>query len=188
MLGEVLLPQQCQRHAAPLQLPLDRGPVTGRALICTVRRNREQSPLELCIVDPLWDRPPDPSRLSPSHVLGCLRLAGSRRLADLAVAHSKRMLQTKHFAYLAHRQSLRRHRWPPFAVQGARDQVIRLSMGGSISRSSHAVRNQPDSCPAWLEVRVRNPPSFAVANAIVPDYALGNHVAALGLAFARGTL
>jgi glucose/arabinose dehydrogenase len=27
-----------------------------------------------------------------------------------------------------------------------------------------------------------------VAKAIVPDYALGNHVAALGLAFARGTL
>src|SRR4029077_14982786 len=118
LLGEMLLPQQCQRHAAPLQLPLDRGPVAGRALICTVLCDREQSPLEFCIVDPIWDRPPDPSRLSPPHILGDLRLASSRRLADLAVAHPERMLQTKHFAYLAHRKSLRRHRWPPFAVQG----------------------------------------------------------------------
>jgi hypothetical protein len=102
LFGQILLPQQCQRHAARLSSRWIAGWASRRqgAYVHCPRRPGTVA-LELCIVDPLRDRPPDPSHLSPPHVLGCLRLASSRRLADLAVAPP---------ASLA-----------PFAVQGARE-------------------------------------------------------------------
>ena len=89
VLGQILLPQQRQGHAAPLQLDLDRWPVDGRTGALAVADGRKQPPIKLGIIDPVRNRPADPGRLRPAHIFGRLRLADAGCLADLPVAQSK---------------------------------------------------------------------------------------------------
>lgn len=137
LLGQILLPQQRERHAATRQLALHLRPVDRRTG-AFVADDRKQAPVELDVVEPVRQRPSEARDRGPAHVLRRLRLADAGRLADLAVAQSKGVLQAKHLAHFAHRQSLRRHRLTPL-LRG-RDQVIRSSMSGAVSRSSPTVR------------------------------------------------
>ena len=115
MLGQMLLPEQRQRHPAPLQLALDRRPIDGGARICAGIGSREQTALQLGIVHSLPYRPGDPCQRCPTHIVGSLRLARPRCRADPAITQPQRVLEMKHLANLAHRQSLRWHRHPPLS-------------------------------------------------------------------------
>ena len=112
LLRAVLLPQQHQRHAAPLHLLVDLAPIDRRTRRTRLARNRKQPPLELGVVDLLGHRPGDADHAGSAHVLPDHRLADARRLADLPQAHPKRVLEPQHVTHFAHRQSLRWHREP----------------------------------------------------------------------------
>src|SRR5262249_47229341 len=69
-------------------------------------------------------------------------LALSRGLAHFTNTELVLMRQTQHFANLPHRHPLLRHRLAPlFLLTGGADQLIRVSMGAMLVRSSPAVRN-----------------------------------------------
>src|SRR5262245_22002618 len=51
MLRAILLPQQHQRHAAPLQLLMQLGPIGRRALRLRLARGREQPALKLAVIE-----------------------------------------------------------------------------------------------------------------------------------------
>ena len=65
----ILLPEQRQRHVRPTQLAVHHSPVRNRTL---VRRNsgrrRIQQHLKLVVIQPLGQRPPQPSAASPCHL------------------------------------------------------------------------------------------------------------------------
>ena len=111
MLGPVLLPEQHQGHAAPPKLGMDKGPVrlwAGRRRVEPGRR--EQTLLEVAVVQPGRDRPGDPDHGRPAQILGHRASADPDRLGDQPIAGPAGMLETKNFSDLAHRQSLSGHR------------------------------------------------------------------------------
>ena len=110
LLRAILLPQQNQRHAAPLELLVQLCPIGGRAFRLGRAWGCEQPPLKLAIIEQLRQRPGKTDDLATAHNLARRGLADPKRLADLPVAQSKRVPQPKHLAHLAHRQSLRWHR------------------------------------------------------------------------------
>ena len=114
VLGAILLPEQSQRHTAPLQLRMNVRPVRLGARRARRRsRRRKQPPLQLGIFDLVRDRPAETRHGSPAHVLADRRLADPRRRANKPPAHPQRVRQTQRLAYLPHRHSLRRHRSLP---------------------------------------------------------------------------
>ncbi len=101
------------------------------------------------------------------HIVGRLHIADTRRSTDPAITHSERVLETKHLANLAHRQSLRRHRIPLF-VRGLRsgDAIV---AGSSLSRPSPTVRNHrtavrlgSDSVSAMRRISHRSDPAHSI--------------------------
>ena len=115
MLGAILLPQQRQRHPAPLQLRMNMLPVrlsAGPRARCRPRRSK-QPPLQFGIGDRLRNRPGQTHSGGTPNVIPKSRLPDPRHLADNAPAHPHRMRQTQYVAYLPHRHSLRRHRSLP---------------------------------------------------------------------------
>jgi hypothetical protein len=86
MFRAILLPQQHQRHAAPLELLMQLGPSGSRALRFDLARGREQPALKLAVIEHLRQRPGEADHLGAAHNLASRRLADPKRLADLSVA------------------------------------------------------------------------------------------------------
>ena len=144
MLGPVLLPEQHQRHAAPPELGMDPRPVRLRA-----RRppssnpaRREQTLLQVGVVQPGRHRPGDADHRRTAEILGHRVAADSDRGSDLPVALAAGVLEAKNFSDLAHGQSLSGHRHSPATL--------------------------PDrACPRWTTAR-RPPPQRPVRVAGLP--------------------
>ena len=121
MLGPVLLPQQQQRHGAPLQLLVDVGPIGQRPCRLLVeRRRREQQPLQLGVVQSLRNWPGDADDGGATKILADRRPAQPCRDRDLPLTHAKRVPQSQNFSNLPHRRSLGGHRTSPcMAAKGA---------------------------------------------------------------------
>jgi hypothetical protein len=145
------IPQQHQRHAAPLHLLVNLAPIdrrTRRVSHGTGNSRRSSSASSIAsgsgqVIPITLAR-----RTYSNH-----RLADARGFADLPQAHPKRMLEPQHLTHFAHRQSLRWHR-EPRSVAGAPDQAIRPSTGTPFRPFSSAVRNHrnavrlaSESCP-----------------------------------------
>jgi hypothetical protein len=95
VLASILLPEQRQRHAAPLHLRMDVRPVRiGARRRRTCIRRRKQPPLQLGIIDLVRDRPTETRHGRAAHVLADRRFANPRRLADQPPAHPQRVRQT----------------------------------------------------------------------------------------------
>ncbi len=69
MFRAILLPQQHQRHAAPLELLMQLGPIGSRALRLRLARGREQPALKLAVVEQLRQRPGEADHLGAAHDL-----------------------------------------------------------------------------------------------------------------------
>jgi hypothetical protein len=72
------------------------------------------------VIDLIRHRTRDADHLGAADVLPDRRQADVRRFTDLPIAQSHSVLQPKHLAHVAHRQSLRRH--PPL-LRGRRSRV-----------------------------------------------------------------
>src|SRR5262245_61690538 len=57
MLRAILLPQQHQRHAAPLEFLMQFRPIGSRAIRLRLASGCEQPALKLTIIEQLWQRP-----------------------------------------------------------------------------------------------------------------------------------
>ena len=111
--GAMLLPQDHQRDAAPLQLLVYLGPIghwLGRAIVEAGRD--EQPPLQIGVAQLGRHRPRDTDHLGAGDVLADCRLADTCRLAHLADAEPQLVRQPQHLADLPHRHSLAGHRPP----------------------------------------------------------------------------
>ena len=111
--GAMLLPQQHQSHAAPLQLLVHLGPIGHRLAWAVMEAGRrEQPPLQLRIADLRRDRPGDADHLGAGHVLADRRLADAGCLSHLTHAEPQLVRQSQNLSDLPHRHSHRRHRPP----------------------------------------------------------------------------
>jgi len=86
MLRAILLPQQHQRNATPLELLMQLGPIGRRALRLGLSRSCEQPALKLAIIEHPRQRPSEADDLGATHNLASRGLADPQRLADLSVA------------------------------------------------------------------------------------------------------
>src|SRR6202162_6603111 len=114
-------------------------------------------------VAPARDRPPQPRRGSPTHVLATARFAVPCRLPDKAPAHPQRMRQTQHLTYLPHRPSLRRHRSPP-GCQEHRSADSTVD-GSDLYPAITCCPQSPDCCPPCPGIAVRVEPD----SPLLPD-------------------
>jgi len=95
MFGAIFLPQQEQRHAAPLQLPVHCCPDGQRPCrLLFERRRREQPALELAVVHPFRHRPGDADHGSPPQILANRRSADADGDRNLPFAHAKGVPQS----------------------------------------------------------------------------------------------
>src|SRR5674476_44443 len=157
MLGAILLPEQSQRHAAPLQLRMNVRPV--RLGACRARRRirrRKQPPLQLGIIDLVQDRPAETRHGRTTHVLADRRLADPRRLAGKAPAHPQRVRQTQRVTYFPHRHSIRRHR-SPLGCKGDRSADSTVD-GSALYAAITCCPQSPDCCPPCAGNGVRVAP------------------------------
>ena len=167
MLVSILLPEQRQRHAAPLHLRMDVRPVRiGARRRRTGLRQRKQPPLQFGIVDLVRDRPAQTRRGRTAHVLADRRLADPRRFADQPPAHPQRVGQTQRITYLPHRHSLCWHRSLP-GCQGARSADSTVDGSAAYAIITRCPQS-PECCPPCTGIGVRVAPDSASQRARPP--------------------
>ena len=157
-LGVILLPEQSQRHAAPLQLRMDVRPVRLGARRRRRRiRRRKQPPLQLAIIDLVRERPAQTRYGRATHVLADRRLADPRRFADNPPASPSRA------SAAARRVSSSSTLSPPASVppgcQGVRS--ADSNVDGSALCAITCCPQSPDCCPPCAGIGVRVAPDSA---------------------------
>ena len=160
VLGAILLPEQSQRHAAPLQLRMDVRPVrldARRADAVSAGGNNRRSSSASSISSGIGQlRPATAARrtYSPTAVLP-IPVASPTK----PPAHPQRVRQTQHVTYLPHRHSLRRHRSPP-GCQGDRSADSTVD-GSALYAAITCCPQSPDCCPPCAGMTVRVAPDSA---------------------------
>ena len=173
VLGPVFLPQQLQRHGAPLQLLVDMGPIGQRpGWLLVERRQREQPPFQLSIVHSLGHRPGDAADGGAPQIFADRRPADPDRYRDLPLAHAKGVPQSQNFSNLPHRRSLGGHRTSPCMAAKGASSAIRSPTARASGHPHKGGRLQSE----WVADFRRNrwPDCVGITGRFASDYALNS--------------
>ena len=154
VLAAVLLPKQQQRHAAALELLVDLVPIGQRLFRMPVEcGRREQSALQLGIVQRCRHRPGNADDGRAPQILADRRAADADRDRDLSLARAKRVLQPQDFSNFPHRRSLERHRTSPCVAAKEVSSGDSVADRESVSTTLHRVAGfDRNGWPAWLGI------------------------------------